>query len=271
MGTTTLIIVAVSVIVPIVVLVAVLRGTGVTGPRKRVLASGVAGQATLLGVQPTGTVINEINYVCKLQLRVQVPGRDTYDVETKETVAITSMGALVPGTVLAVKVDANDPTKVFIDWQSGIVPAGAAAAPQLPPSASELASALHDRSTAAHVPTGSAAELLRTGQPATGVLKSYADTGNTSRSLGHSVAPENMDDPLYVLTVDLQFGAGMAPMEGTVVHRVPQAVVPLLRIGMPLRCAVDPGNPTRRFTVDWAASTPQQGPRSGIARAADRL
>lgn len=270
---TTLIIIAASVVVPLVIVAVVLKNTGVIGPRKRVLASGLTGQATIMGVQPTGTVINEINYVCKFQLRVQIPGRDTYDVETKDTVAITSMGALVPGTTVAVKVDANDPTKVFIDWNAGIVTGGAGAAGQVPPSATDLANALHDRATAAHMPTGSAADLLRTGQPATGVLKSYADTGNTPRSLGTPVAPENMDDPLYVLTVDLQFAAGSAPIEGTVVHRVPRAVVPLLRLGMSLKCAVDPGNPTRRFTVDWAASTAPQGgaPRPGFARAADRL
>lgn len=270
---TTLVIIAASVVLPIVIAVVVLRSSGVFGPRKKVLAAGLAGQATIMGVQPTGTVINEVNYVCKFQLRVQLPGRDVYDVETKESVAITSMGALVPGTVVPVKVDATDPTKVFIDWSGGVVPSGMATAAQVPPSASDLANALHDRTTAASIPTGSAADLLRTGQPATGVLKSFADTGNTPRSLGTAVAPENLDDPLYVLTVDLQFAAGTAPIEGTVVHRVPRAVVPLLRLGMPLKCAVDPGNPTRRFTVDWAASTAVQGdsPRPGFARAADRL
>jgi hypothetical protein len=60
-----------------------------------------------------------------------------------------------------------------------------------------------------------------------------------------------MDDPLYVLTVDLQFSPGTPPIEGTVVHRVPRAIVPTLRIGMPLTCAVDPGNPTRRFAINW--------------------
>ena len=129
---TTLLIVAASIVFSIGIAVVVLKQAGVFGPRKKVLASGVAGQATIMGVSPTGTVINEINYVCKFQLRVSVPGRDTYDVETKETVAITSMGALVPGTQVSVKVDQQDPTRVFIDWSAGIVPAGAAAAAARP-------------------------------------------------------------------------------------------------------------------------------------------
>jgi hypothetical protein len=256
---TTLLIVAASIVFSVGIAAVVLKQAGVFGPRKKVLASGVAGQATIMGVSPTGTVINEINYVCKFKLRVSVPGRDTYDVETKETVAITSMGALVPGTQVSVKVDQADPTRVFIDWSAGIVPAGAAAAAaQTPASTGDLANVLHDRTAAASIPQGSAADLLRTGQPATGVLKSFADTGNTPRSLGHAVAPESMDDPLYVMTVDLQFAPGTPPIEGTVVHRVPRAIAPSLRIGMPLNCAVDPGNPTRRFAINWDVSaTPQ--------------
>ena len=150
----TLLIVAASIVFSIGVLVVVLKQAGVMGPRKKVLASGVAGQATIMGVSPTGTVINEINYVCKFQLRVSVPGRDTYDVETKETVAITSMGALVPGTQVSVKVDQQDPTRVFIDWSAGIVPAGAAAASQTLPSTGDLANALHDRERGGEHPAG---------------------------------------------------------------------------------------------------------------------
>jgi hypothetical protein len=255
----TIVIVAVSIAFSIGIAVFVMKQAGVLGPRKRVLASGEQGQATIMGVAPTGTVINEINYVCKFQLRVSVPGRETYDVDTKESVPITAMGAIVPGTVVGVRVDPKDPTAVFIDWSVGITPAGgAAAASQTPPSTGDLATALHDPAAAAHIQRGSAADLLRTGQPATGVLKSFADTGNTPRSLGNPVAPEAMDDPLFVMTVDLQFAPGTPPIEGTVVHRVPRAIAPTLRIGMPLTCAVDPGNPTRRFAINWDAAAPGQ-------------
>ena len=69
-----------------------------------------------------------------------------------------------------------------------------------------------------------------------------------------------MDDPLYVLTMDVAFGPGMPPIEATVLHRVPRAVAPTLRIGMPLNCAVDPSNPTRRVAVDWS-TLPAAGAR----------
>jgi len=250
----TLGITAASIAFGLLIMFVVLKQAGVMGPRKKVLATGTPGQALIMGVAPTGTVINEINYVVKFQLRVQLPGRDTYDVETRETVPITSMGAITPGTQVGVKVDPQDQTKVFIDWQQGIVPAGVGgSSPAMPASAADVAAALHDPATAASVQRGSAAKLLATGQRATGVLKSFSDTGQTPRSTGSSIAPELLDDPLYVLTLDLTFVPGAAPVEGMVIHRVPRAMAPNLRLGMSLPCAVDPGNPTRRIAVDWAA------------------
>jgi hypothetical protein len=235
----------------------VLRSAGVLGPRKKVLANGVPGTATLLGVSPTGTVINDINLVCKFQLRVEISGRPVYDVETKETVPMTNMALLIPGSTLAVRVDPEDPAKVFVDWQQGIrhpnLPTAPGAMAGAVPSAGEIAAALHDPSAIASTTKGSAADLLRTGQPARGMLKSFADTGQTVRATGRTSPVEILDDPLYVLTVELNFGAGMAPIEGTVVHRVPRALVPNLRLGMELRCAVDAGNPTRNFAVNWDA------------------
>lgn len=235
-----------------VIAVVVLRQAGVFGPRKRVLATGTPGSALVLGVAPTGTVINEINYVCRFQLRVQLPGATPYDVEIKDTVPITAMGVVVPGAVLAVRVDQTDPTKVFIDFSGGVtMPGSGATGAAMPlPSTSEIATALHDPSVAASVTSGSAADLLRTGQPAQGYLRSFSDTGQTPRMLGRPVATA-LDDPLYVLEVELRFGPGASPVIGTVIHRVPRAIAPTLRVGMPLRCAVDPGNPTRNFAVQW--------------------
>ena len=255
----TIAIVAGSLLVSAFVLVMVLRAAGTLGPRKKVLATGLPGQAMIVGVTPTGTVINDINYVCRFQLRVELPGQAPYDVETKETVPITGMGQIVPGTVVGVRVAQNDRTKVFVDWQQGVVPPGTPAAAV---STADLAGALRDTGTAQRVPTGSAAELLRTGQPAQGYLVSFADTGQTPRSLGRQADPAVLDDPLYVLEVELHLAPGMTPIVGKVVHRVPRAVGPMLRVGMPLSCAVDPGNPTRNFAIDFAAVASSYAPSS---------
>lgn len=252
MVNTTWLIIAGSLVVSAVIAVAVLRSVGVLGPRKKVLSNGTPGTATILGVSPTGTVVNEINYVCRFQLRVRVPGQPEFDVETKETVPITAMGMLAVGSMVSVRVDPADRTKTFIDFRAGIQPAGVL--PMLPPSASAVAAAVADPAVAGSVHRGSAAELLATGQRATGVLKSFADTGQTPRILGHQVQPGAEDDPIYVLTVDLYFAPGTLPVEGMVMHRVPRGMAARLRVGMHLACAVDPGNPTRNFAVDWAAA-----------------
>jgi hypothetical protein len=122
--TTTLIIFGASVLVSIGIVLVVLRSAGILGPRRRVLAGGTPGSAVLLGIQPTGTVINQTNYVCRLMLRVQVAGRAPYDVQAQDTVPITAMGLMTPGSVFAVRVDTNDLTKVFLDWRNGFQPAG---------------------------------------------------------------------------------------------------------------------------------------------------
>jgi hypothetical protein len=257
---TTIIIVIASIAFSAIIAFVVLKQAGVLGPRKKVLATGTPGTAQVLGVTPTGTVINEINYVCRFALRVQLPGTAPYDVEIKDTVPITAMGAIVPGSVLSVRVDPSDRTKVFIDFAAGVQAAPGMAGmagpgtSAVPPSTADLATALHDPSVMATTTNGSAADLLRTGQPAQGYLRSFADTGQTPRMLGRQVAPEALDDPLFVLEVELRFGPGATPILGTVIHRVPRAIAPTLFVGMPLVCAVDPGNPTRNFAIDFTAT-----------------
>src|SRR4051812_28320992 len=123
MGSSVTIIIIASILVPLVIVGFVLKSSGVVGSgRKKILANGIAGQALIMGSSPTGTVINEINYVVKFQLRVDIPGRAPYDVEAKDTIPITSMGAVTPGTTVAVKVDPTDPSKVAIDWSQGVQP-----------------------------------------------------------------------------------------------------------------------------------------------------
>jgi hypothetical protein len=256
MGSSVLIIIVVSTVVPLIIVAVVLKNSGVFGGgRRKLLSSGVAGEALVMGAAPTGTIINGVNYVVKFQLRVQIPGREPYDVEAKDTIPITAMGAISPGTTVQVKVDPAKPSAVAIDWSQGVQAGGGASggAGQLEDfSAGQIATALHNPGTVGNLQTGSAAELLRTGQHATGYLKSFADSGQTPRSAGRQLPPEQMDDPLYVLTIDITFGPAMPPIEGTVLHRVPRAIAPTLRVGMQLNCAVDPANPTRRIAVDWA-------------------
>src|SRR5271165_1598533 len=191
--------------------------------------SGTPGTARVLSAEWTGAVIN-LEYVCQIGLRVEIPGREPYDVKIEQRVDPLRLAALQPGTTVAVRVDPANPVNIRIDFTQVTTPPGA---------------------QSAGPPPASAADLLASGQRVQGVLKSFADTGSTPRRLGKAPSrPEFLDDPLYIFDVDLQF-PNLAPIEGQAVQRVPRAQVPNLAIGLQLACVADPADPSHRFVVDW--------------------
>jgi hypothetical protein len=91
-----------------------------------------------------------------------------------------------------------------------------------------------------------------------GVLRSFVDTGETSRSLGIPTSrPEYADDPLYVFDVELRF-PNMAPVEGRASLFVPRAEVATLAIGRQLACVVNQADPFNDFVVDWGDTASSQ-------------
>ncbi|AGB21194.1 hypothetical protein Mycsm_00754 [Mycobacterium sp. JS623] len=81
--------------------------------------------------------------------------------------------------------------------------------------------------------------------------------------------PELIDAPHYMLEVELHF-PNLAPVTGRDVQPVPMAHVPTLGIGLPLTCAVDPADPSRRFVVDWDAPLPVELRQTGYVPATGR-
>jgi hypothetical protein len=213
--------------------------------------SALTGPAQVLSLEPTGPVVNGL-YVCNIGLRVEIPGRQPYDVTVQKPVHPFSMTALQPGSTLQVKVDSADPLNVRIDSSQ---PVGAAAgSASSPPTIAQLAEAYNDfKRSHGGLPgqTASAADLLESGQRVRGVLKSFAATGDTARSLGQPTSrPELLDAPRYLLEVELQF-PNLAPVIGRNSQAVPAGEAPNLAIGRELTCAVDPADPSNRFVVDW--------------------
>jgi hypothetical protein len=101
-------------------------------------------------------------------------------------------------------------------------------------------------------PFMSAARLPASGQRVRGVLKSFADTGTTPRSLGMAISgPQILNDPVYTLDVELQF-PDKPPVQGRTEQPVPRAQAPYLAFGMELTCVADPADPAHHFVVDWA-------------------
>ena len=115
MSNLTIPIILISCLIPFVAVILVRRTAGTTGPKQKILQTGLSGRATVMAIAPTGTVINSVNYMCRLQLRVSVPGRPPYDVVVKELLAITAMASYPAGCSVAVKVDPDKPELVVLD------------------------------------------------------------------------------------------------------------------------------------------------------------
>jgi hypothetical protein len=187
--------------------------------------------------------------MCLFELMVQIPGRPPYEVTIRQAfLPFLLYSELQPGTTVAVEVDSSNPQNVRI------VPVPTQRPPQTqspirPPTVAEQANAYQQNPGA--VPTLSLADILASGQRVRGVLKSFADTGTTARSVGITTSrPELLDAPRYMLEVQLHF-PNLAPVTGRAVQPVPQDQVPALAVGRELTCAVDPGNLPHRFAVDW--------------------
>jgi hypothetical protein len=250
----TLIIIIASAVFSIVIIIVVFKYASNMMGDSKVLDAGIPGQGMVMSLEPTGTVINDMYYVCNIGLRVTLPAQAPYDVMVKQSVPLHAMARVDPGRTVAVKVDPVDRTKVAIDFNTVVT--GAVPAAMADSSAGAIAGAIASAGGAAGlaqqgVTVSSTVDLLRSGQRVLGVLTEYADTGNTPRSLGVTPSrPEFMDDPMYAVTLQLHV-ANTAPIEAKVVQRVPRSQVSNLSMGMQLNCAVDPSNPTRNVAIDW--------------------
>lgn len=84
---------------------------------ERIKAQGVAGTATILGMEQTGVTMNEQPQV-RLRLQVSTQMHGAYEVTLKEWVPLMLLGTLTSGRPLPVKVDPADPQRVIIEWES---------------------------------------------------------------------------------------------------------------------------------------------------------
>ncbi len=80
---------------------------------ERLRLHGISGRATIVGVRPTGTRINNVPMV-EFQLRIELPGRAPYEA-TSRMLLSGGVGAVQPGATVAVRVDPQTPTDVLIE------------------------------------------------------------------------------------------------------------------------------------------------------------
>ncbi len=84
------------------------------GDQERILAEGIAGTATIVGMGTPARGAQQYNL--DLDLEVHVSGRAPYRVANQYIVPASA--PLGPGVTLPVKVDPNDQAKIAIDWNS---------------------------------------------------------------------------------------------------------------------------------------------------------
>lgn len=171
--------------------------------------------------------------ICRIAVRVYVPGREAYRATVWRNVDPWDIGAVEPGRTVAVDIDSGKPQRVRIDLSRQV---------------SRPIAFKHVAPQSNSLRTLPSADLLTSGQRVSGVLKSFTVMRSCSDGLGR---PELVDTARYLFEVEFGF-PNLTPFSARSVQQVPLKRVPQLAIGLKLACAVDPADPSRRFVVDWA-------------------
>jgi hypothetical protein len=78
--------------------------------------TGLDAEATIAGIQQTGMWMNDQPYV-RLDLIVNVPGHQPYEVKHGEIVPQVALGRLTSGATLPLKVDPDRPSHLLVQWE----------------------------------------------------------------------------------------------------------------------------------------------------------
>jgi hypothetical protein len=73
----------------------------------------IPGSGEILSLTDTGALLAD-SHVYDIGLRVTIDGREPYEVVHRQVLAATVLGAWQPGKVIALRVDAIDPTQVML-------------------------------------------------------------------------------------------------------------------------------------------------------------
>ena len=215
--------------------------------QQRLATAGVSAQAVLVSFQEVGQ--QNFTPLVDLTLRITpADGSGPFQVTARTQVEFSQIGKLAPGDVFSVRYDPED----HGNWELGEKVSSAAGGGEGgldSASAGEIAAAV--QATGNGGQRRSAAELLASGQRMTAVLREFSPSGKTVGDLDPALPDPS--DPVYVFKAELPID-GSSPIEAVFMNRVPGAKVPSLRLGAQLSVAVNPANPSREVTIDWAKS-----------------
>jgi hypothetical protein len=226
---------------------------GLFGARKRekrLDEAGVNAQAVLVSFQEVGQ--QNFTPLVDLSLRIApADGSGPFEVTVREQIEFSVIGKLQPGDTITVRYDPEDHANLELvgDWALSSGGPGGAEASLDGASAGDIAAAV--QATGDTGQRRSAAELLASGERMTAVVREFSPSGKTVGELDPSQPDPN--DPVYVIKAELPID-GSSPIETVFMNRVPEAKTASLRLGARMAVAVNPANPTREVTIDWANS-----------------
>jgi hypothetical protein len=213
--------------------------------QQRLEQAGVNAQAVLVSFREVGQ--QNFTPLVDLTLRITpADGSGPFQVTARTQVEFSQIGNLKPGDVFSVRYDPED----HGNWELGDKISSAAPEQSLDSaSAGEIAAAV--QATGDTGQRRSASDLLASGQRMTAVLREFSPSGKTVGDLNPALPDPS--DPVYVFKAELPID-GSSPIEAVFMNRVPEAKVASLRLGAHLNVAVNPANPSREVTIDWANS-----------------
>jgi hypothetical protein len=239
----TLIIVAVSLLIPALTLRSIGRRLGrMLGVQPDFIGTGQRGTATITSVGDTGVTINN-DPVLVFALDLDVPGSPA-TVEIRQRMPRFLVAMALPGTTVQVVADPKDPSVVAIDWSQAPQP-GAGVAGGMGQGMEEISAHMGEPVAA----VGSAAELLRKGRRGTAVIRSATDSGDISDLGLVDSSDPGRDDRIYVLELEVKL-PGRSPYPARVGHRVPERLYGKVAPGMEIEVAVDRDN-DQEVAIDW--------------------
>jgi hypothetical protein len=217
---------------------------------RRLAEAGVNAQAVLVSFREVGQ--QNFTPLVDLTLRITpADGNGPFEVTTRGQVQFSVIGKLQPGDTIAVRYDPEDHEnfEVVGEWELSSGGAGGGDASLDGASAGDIAAAVQATNETGQ--KKSAAELLASGQRMTAVVREFSPSGKSVGELDPSLPDPN--DPVYVIKAELPID-GSSPIEAVFMNRVPEAKLAALRLGAHMTVAVNPANPTREVTIDWASS-----------------
>ncbi len=187
--------------------------------RRELYEKGIVGQAEILEA-PSERRVSEISEADgAFRFRVEIPGREPYEVKSWQKYGRYSWERMRPGALVECRVHPDNEQRVLL----------------VPAEPGEMPINMMDSS-----------QIVAQGKRATAIVTQSADLGKT--------AP-GTEDPLYLMNLELRTDAEPEPWKVQIGQRVPKGAVGLMDEGSELQVAymeVDKGD---SVAIDWKATS----------------